>query len=170
MVRAITLNLIALCGVAVAAGHVAAGQQASTLRFEVASIKLWRPPTTPVTAAAIPTTRLGSGAFNRRTTVAALITYAYELQDPQLGGGEDWVRTERYDVSARAGREVSQAELREMVKALLADRFKLRVRTETREAPILELRLARSDGQVGANLHDCSKTKVPETPFRAPTG
>ena len=56
-----------------------------------------------------------------------------------------------------------------MVKALLADRFKLRVRTEMREAPILELRLACSDGQVGSNLHDCSKEKVPETPFRAPT-
>lgn len=33
-----------------------------------------------------------------------------------------------------------------MVKSLLTDRFKLRVRTETREMPIFELRLARSDG------------------------
>ena len=91
----------------------------------------------------------GSGIFNRSTTVAGLIAEAYEVQDFQLSGGEDWVRTERYDVAARAGREVSQAELREMVKALLADRFKLRVRTETREVPILELRLARSDGRGG---------------------
>lgn len=44
-----------------------------------------------------------------------------------------------------------------MVKALLADRFKLSVRTETRELPILELRLARSDGQVGSNLHNCCR-------------
>ena len=102
--------------------------------------------------------------------MAGLIAEAYEVQDFQLSGGEDWVRTERYDVAARAGREVSQTELREMAKALLADRFKLRVRTETREVPILELRLARSDGQVGSNLHNCSKERVPETPFRAPTG
>jgi len=105
---------------------------------------------------------------------AGLITYASDVQDFQLSGGENWVRTERYDVSARAGREASQAELREMVKALLADRLKLRVRTETRDMPILELRLARSDGRVGPNLHDCSNPNdkegisTPEKPFRAP--
>jgi uncharacterized protein (TIGR03435 family) len=41
--------------------------------------------------------------------------------------------------------------------------------------PILELRLARSDGRVGPNLHDCSNTNdkegisTDEKPFRAPT-
>jgi uncharacterized protein (TIGR03435 family) len=113
---------------------------------------------------------VGSGIFNRSTSVAGLIAEAYDVQDFQLSGGADWVRSDRYDVAARAGREVSQTELREMVKTLLADRFKLRVRIETREMPILELRLARSGGQVGSNLHDCSKERVPETPFRAPTG
>ena len=157
-----------------ASGLVAAPQQSPTPRFEVASIKLWRPPTTPVTAAALPATHLDSGAFNRAATVAALITLAYGVQDFQLSGGEDWVRTERYEVAARAGREISSTELREMVKALLADRFKLRVRIETREMPILELRLARSDGRAGPNLHDCSDPNdkegisTPEKPFRAP--
>lgn len=139
-------------------------------RFEVASIKLWQPPTTRATSVASVAAPSGSGVFNRSTTVAQLIAEAYEVHDFQLSGGEDWVRTERYDVAARAGRDVSMAELGEMVKALLADRFKLRVRTETRDVPILELRLARSDGQVGSNLHSCSKERVPETPFRAPTG
>src|SRR5687768_864806 len=139
-------------------------------RFEVSSIKLWQPPTTsaPGIYRGVPAPP-GSGIFNRSTSVAGLIAEAYEVQDFQLSGGEDWVRTERYDVAARAGRDVSQTELREMVKALLGDRFKLRARTETREVPILELRLARSDGQVGSNLHNCSKERVPETPFRAPT-
>jgi uncharacterized protein (TIGR03435 family) len=148
----------------------AAAQQSPTPRFEVASIKPWQPPTTRATSVAVVAAPSGSGIFNRSISVAGLIAEAYEVHDFQLSGGEDWVRTERYDVSARAGREVSQAELREMVKALLADRFTLRVRTETREMPILELRLARSDGQVGTSLHDCSKERVPETPFRAPTG
>jgi uncharacterized protein (TIGR03435 family) len=153
---------------------LAAQQQSPAPRFEVASIKLWRPPTTPVTGIAVAVAPAGSGIFNRATTVAGLITYAHEVQDFQLSGGPEWVRTERYDVSARAGREVSQTELREMVKALLADRFMLRVRTETREMPILELRLARSDGRVGPNLHDCSNPNdkdglsTPEKPFRAP--
>ena len=150
-----------------------AQQQSSRPRFEVASIRLWRPPTTPVTGVVV-RAPAGSGIFNRATSVAGLITEAYEVQDFQLSGGEDWVRAERYDVAARAGREVSPAELRDMVKALLADRFKLRVRTETREMPILELRRARSDGRVGSNLHDCSNPNdkegisTDEKPFRAP--
>ena len=160
------LTIAILCAYAVAG----AAQQPPAPRFEVSSIKLWQPPTrsAPGIYRGVPAPP-GSGIFNRSTTLAGLIAEAYDVQDFQLSGGEDWLRTERYDVAARAGRDVSEAELGEMVKALLADRFKLRVRTETREMPILELRLARSDGQVGSNLHNCSKERVPETPFRAPT-
>jgi uncharacterized protein (TIGR03435 family) len=167
---------------AVAQGSVAfeavrgftAAHQTSSPAFEVASIKLWQPPTTPVTRVVGAPAPAGSGIFNRSTTVARLIAEAYEVQEFHLSGGDDWVRTERYDVAARAGRDVSQTEIREMVKTLLAERFKLRVRTETREMPILELRLARSDGRVGSNLHDCSDPNdkegisTPEKPFRAP--
>ena len=147
-----------------------AQQPPAPLRFEVASIKLWSPPTTRATSATVVAAPVGSGIFNRSTSAAGLIAEAYDVHDFQLSGGEDWVRTERYDVAARAGREVSKTELNEMAKALLADRFTLRVRIDTREMPILELRLARSDGQVGSSLHNCAKETVPETPFRAPTG
>src|SRR5687767_212780 len=164
--RRVILTIAVLCALTLAG----AAQQPSAPRFEVASIKLWQRPTTssPGVYRGVPAP-LGSGIFNRSTTLAGLIAEAYDVQDFQLSGGEDWLRTERYDVAARAGRDVSEAELGEMVKALLGDRFKLRARTETREVPILELRLARSDGQVGSNLHNCSKERVPETPFRAPT-
>jgi uncharacterized protein (TIGR03435 family) len=147
-----------------------AQQPSASPAFEVASIRPWSPPTTRATSVTVVPAPVGSGIFNRSSTVAALIAGAYEVQDFQVSGGADWVRTERYDVAARAGREVSQTELRQMVKTLLADRLKLRVRIDTREMTILELRLARSDGHVGPNLHDCSKDQVPETPFRAPTG
>jgi uncharacterized protein (TIGR03435 family) len=170
--RQVLLSVILLGSLNLAA--TAQQPQSSAARFEVASIKLWNAPTTPFTGIRASTAPVGSGIFNRSTSVARLIAEAYEVQDFQLSGGEDWVRTERYDVAARAGREVSQAELREMVKALLADRFSLRVRTETREMPILELRVARSDGRVGRNLHDCSDSNdkegisTTEKPFRAP--
>ena len=162
-------RLLLLAGLAVSALPLAARQQPPSPRFEVASIKLWQPSTTRATSVVAVAAPSGSGIFNRSTTVARLIAEAYEVQDFQVSGGEDWLRSERYDVAARAGRAVSDTELREMVKALLADRFKLRVRSETREVPILELRLARNDGQVGSNLHNCSKEGVPDTPFRAPT-
>jgi len=63
-----------------------------------------------------------------------------------------------------------------MVQSLLEDRFKLRVRHEKREMPFFELRLARTDGRVGPNLHDCSNAKDTagissrEKPFMAPRG
>lgn len=169
-------QVLLIVGFLIAVSQVATAQQSPTLRFEVASVKLWRPPTTPVTSVGVAATPPGSDRFNRRNTVAALIAYAYDVQNHQLSGGPAWVRTDRYEVAARAGREVSQTELRAMVTALLADRFKLRVRTETREMPIFELRRARSDGRVGPNLHDCSNPNdkegisTPEKPFRAPTG
>ena len=162
-------RLLLFAALAVSALPPAAQQQSPPPRFEVASIKLWQPTTTRATSVVAVGAPSGSGIFNRSMSLAGLIAEAYEVQDFQLSGGEDWVRTERYDVAARAGRDVSQTELKEMMKGLLGDRFTLRVRTEIREVPILELRLARSDGQVGSNLHNCSKERVPETPFRAPT-
>jgi uncharacterized protein (TIGR03435 family) len=170
--RRVLLTIVVVCSATV--GGVA--QQPASPRFEVASIKLWQPPTTPLTSVRVAAAPPGSDRFNSTNTVAGLIAYAYDVRDHQLSGGPDWVRAERYEVAARAGREVSQAERRAMVKTLLEDRFKLRVRTETREMPILELRLARSDGRVGPNLHDCSNPNdkggisTPEKPFRAPTG
>ena len=167
----ILLSLAFLCMLAVGG---AAQQPADSPAFEVASVKLWRPPTTPVTSIGVTATPPGSDRFNRTSTVAALMVYAYDVGNHQVIGGPDWVRTERYEIAARAGRAVSQPELRAMVKTLLADRFKLRVKTETREMPIFELRLARSDGRVGPNLHDCSNANdkegisTPEKPFIAP--
>ena len=165
MCRALVIGALLL-----AASQLTAAQSV-TPRFDVASVKLWRPPTTPgPSAGGVAFPPSGSDRFNRRSTVAALIEYAYDVYSHQLSGGPDWMRTERYEVAARAGRDVSQAELRAMVKALLEDRFKLRVRTETREMPVFELRRARSDGRVGPNLQDCSAPdhKVPEKSFAAP--
>jgi uncharacterized protein (TIGR03435 family) len=47
-----------------------------------------------------------------------------------------------------------------MIRALLADRFKLAVHNETQQLPIYALALARGDGRLGPNLHrsetDCN--------------
>lgn len=98
--RRVPLLVILLGSLTLAA---AAQQPSPTPRFDVASIRLWSPPTTPVTSVRVTAAPVGSGIFNRSTNVARLIAEAYEVQDFQLSGGEDWVRTERYDVSARAG-------------------------------------------------------------------
>jgi uncharacterized protein (TIGR03435 family) len=66
--------------------------------------------------------------------------------------------------------------MRLMMRALLGDRFKLRLRTEKRDMPMFELLLARTDGRIGPNLHDCSSKSgkaglsSPEKPFTASRG
>ena len=85
-----------------------------------------------------------------------LIVFAYGLLPQQVVGGPAWLDSTRFDIVAQAGRNIppsppggppGPAQL--MLQRLLADRFKLAVRTETREMPIYALTLARSDQQLG---------------------
>jgi uncharacterized protein (TIGR03435 family) len=84
-----------------------------------------------------------------------LIAGAYHLpyQSPRLVGGPDWVRSDRYDLEASpdseslpAGlsAEVQRARMRLMLQRLLADRFQLTMRRETRELPVYAMVMAKN--------------------------
>jgi uncharacterized protein (TIGR03435 family) len=156
---------LCLVGFAVAALPLAA--QEPTPRFEVASIKPNVGPS-PFSGANIRRDSFSATYYS----VSQLIQLAYGVRDHQILNGPEWIRSDRFNVAAKASTEVPRDQALRMVQALLADRFKLRVRNESRELTILELRLARDDGRVGPNLHDCSKPQdgPPEKPFVAPTG
>src|ERR1051326_3414072 len=90
-----------------------------------------------------------------------LIRNAYQLQDSQLVGGPDWITNERYDISAKAEDGVvsgpqppmgQPGPIQLMLRALLAERFKLVVHNEDREMPIFALVLNRPDGKLGPQL------------------
>jgi uncharacterized protein (TIGR03435 family) len=89
-----------------------------------------------------------------------LIVLAYRLQNFQLIGGPDWIRSERFDIVAKAEGNLPPftpsgppEPLLGMVRTLLAERFKLVVHHETRELPIYALVVARTDGKLGPQLH-----------------
>lgn len=156
-----------LVGLVVAALPLAA--QEPTPRFEVASIR-------PI---ASPSEYRGSPLNIRRDTFSAtnhsvmqLIQVAYGVLERQVLDGPGWIRSERFSVTAKTITDVPRDQALRMLQTLLADRFKLRVRQETREMPILELRLARSDGRVGPNLYDCSNPQDArgQGTISAPTG
>jgi uncharacterized protein (TIGR03435 family) len=88
-----------------------------------------------------------------------LIRTVFRLQPNQLVGGPDWL-TDRYDITGKFPEGVAPARRDDMVKALLADRFKLAAHTETRELPMFALVTARRDGRLGPNLalstNDCT--------------
>ena len=98
-----------------------------------------------------------------------MIRNAYRVQDFQIVGGPDWLGTARFDVVAKAeGGNPSQEELQLMLRSLLADRFKLVVRPDTREMPTYSLVPARADGKTGAQLRKSDANCGPATAPSAP--
>lgn len=83
------------------------------------------------------------------------IFFAYKLKGnaaqslmPQL---PEWVRSDRFDIQARASGNPGKDDLRQMMRSLLADRFSLAVHYETREVPVLAFVLVKP-GKLGPQL------------------
>jgi len=97
-------------------------------------------------------------------TVKRMIQNAYRLQDQQIAGGPGWITSEHFDIVANSeASNLSPDDRWMMVRALLADRFKLKMHTEPREQSVFALVLARSDGKIGSQL------RKSETACAAPT-
>jgi uncharacterized protein (TIGR03435 family) len=60
-----------------------------------------------------------------------------------LPGLPKWANSERFDIQARSQGNPSKDEMRLMMRALLADRFKLVAHHETRQVPVLGVVLAK---------------------------
>ncbi len=129
---------------------------AQKLEFDAASIK----------SNTSPSDRAGyerppdSGRFTAtNNALQMLITTAYKLKDYQISGGPPWLKTARYDVTAESAQtHVTPDQFRAMLRALLADRFKLVVHTETKEVPVYALTPAKTGLKITAVTDvDCPK-------------
>jgi uncharacterized protein (TIGR03435 family) len=152
--------LLVLGGMPFSSLCISAQQTAATPAFEVATIKPGSQD------------RMGISSTSPEDfkvyglPVEAIIGFAYDIpwmrtmtvkqappfqpRSPNLLGGPDWVRSETFDVSAKADEAVIAAwsklpapqqkeEIKLMVRALLADRFKLKMRNETKAIPVYAL-------------------------------
>ena len=143
---------------AIEAAAFAAGQQPATpaggppidpqLRFEVASVK-------PVAGT--------SGTFGRFLPILPRFEYidlpigwflrtALDKPDYRMVGAPGWVDTDRYTIMAKAPDGTPQAALATLMLNLLKDRFQLATHLETRDLPIFNLVMARTDGRPGPDL------------------
>lgn len=87
----------------------------------------------------------------RNITVRELIRWAYLARPYSVVDGPDWIDRDRFDIVAVAqGRKLFDNF--KMVRALLADRFALRMRREMREMRAYALERARADGRLGPGL------------------
>lgn len=74
-----------------------------------------------------------------------LISQAYAMRGSEVIGGPAWLDTDRFDIVGKMPRPGSPFVL---VRAMLADRFKLVTHKETRQLPIYALVIARRDGRL----------------------
>lgn len=95
--------------------------------FEEASIK----PATSDGQSVI--SRLPGGRLQtEKTTLKALVQWAYELTNDQIDGGPGWFDSERFDIVAIPGKDSGNEQvsrdrqIRLMLQTLLTERFKLK--------------------------------------------
>jgi uncharacterized protein (TIGR03435 family) len=106
------------------------------VRFEVASIH----PSRPGASAQNARVSLGEDRFDAESaTVGDILDMLNDWQLLRVVGGPDWMRTDRYDIHAKAGAPIPREERKGAVLALLAERFKLVVHRETRDLPAMVL-------------------------------
>jgi uncharacterized protein (TIGR03435 family) len=105
----------------------------------------------------------GGGLRANNVTLRVLLTLAYDVRDFQISGGPPWLGSQLYDIQARSGtdsdasaspeqiqkltdeqRKTFQEQMRERLRALLAERFQLVLHHETKEVPVYVLEVAKS--------------------------
>src|SRR5215471_4865685 len=142
---------------------VVSAQPAAPQVFEVASVKPSPPDVPGMFTRYLP----GGGIRFTGVTLKNLIAIAYGGRAFQILGGSAWVDTDRFDIEARSepaettvpidpvkGAEY-QRKANERLKTLLADRFQLALRPETREQPIYILVVAKD----GPKFRESTQTR-----------
>jgi uncharacterized protein (TIGR03435 family) len=141
--------------------------------FEVASVKPSKSNESPRGMRLQPGGRFAVSGMPLRD----LIRFVYgseAIQTPgQIFGGPTWIGSDRFDIVAKAEGEVvpdasgQPTRLIAMMKALLEDRFKVRVHIETREVQTYALVLSNKDGRLGVQFHpstlDCAGLDIPSS-------
>jgi uncharacterized protein (TIGR03435 family) len=125
------------------AGCLAAQSQTAgvTPAFEAASVKPAPPPNGSgmyINSNGGPGTPRPERYTAENMDFAGLVMYAYDIKRFQISG-PDWMRSERYNVSAIVPPNATKEQFRGMLQNLLAERFALKVHWEIREMPIYEL-------------------------------
>jgi uncharacterized protein (TIGR03435 family) len=120
--------------------------EAPPLSFDVVSIKPLPPaggrgqgnPPPPC-----PPLRYTTGLISGFATASKLIQDAYGLSPHQISGGPSWIDSDLYCIEAKSAGPSDRDQLRLMLQPMLADRFKLVTRHETKEMPVYIMTVAK---------------------------
>jgi uncharacterized protein (TIGR03435 family) len=135
--------------------HAGSQQGTDNPSFEAASVKPNKSGDGRVALLLQPGGRLSA----TNVTVQMLIATAYGTPQPlptfQMIGGPIWIRSDRFDIVAKAPEDTlpgPSGPMPLMIRTLLKERFKLSVHNETRELPVYALVMARTDRRAGPQL------------------
>lgn len=155
--------------IAIVAAAVAGAAALAAPSFEVASIKENTTDANRVYMNVLP----GGRFVATNVTLGILVNGAYGSEIPLppdrvvlpalWAGSGPYTTAPRFDIEAKAGRDLSQQEVLAAVRHLLEDRFQLAVHHEMREQPIYALVTNRADRRLGPRLKrsdvDCTDSR-----------
>ena len=119
-------------------GPIAAQENPARLEFDLAVINPANE--NKITAGSTSSSSFGGDRLELRGfTVKAMVKMAYRLQDYQIIGGPKWFDNDTYDVDAKSAPGGTQQQIPQKLQSLLADRFQLVLRRETRTLPAYAL-------------------------------
>jgi bla regulator protein blaR1 len=105
-------------------------------KFEVASVK----PSNSADRRMFFNVQPGGRVTVSNCTVKRLIQDAYGIKDFQIAGGPGWIGSDIFDITAKAeGSGTNFDQIKLMLQSLLAERFQLVLRRDTKEMPVYAL-------------------------------
>ena len=160
MRRVVPSMLLALALTAALRAAASPQDAATGPSFEVASVKpntsgsdrlsISFPPQGQITVVNMPLRMIIAWAYNVPTTLLRFVVV----------GGPNEILDARFDITAKPPDGTPPRQNLPMLKGLLAERFKLRLKPDTRQVPVYALTLARADGALGPEMrpsaHDCA--------------
>jgi len=93
--------------------------------------------------------RVSCTALNLKDYIGA----AYKLKLYQIQG-PDWMGGERFDINAKLPAGATEAQVPDMLKALLADRFQMKAHRETKDFPVYGLVVAKGGLKMKESAQD----------------
>lgn len=142
--------------------HGWARGQSAPLAFDLATVKPWDPQAVRVARAPVsggPGTS-DPGQISYHNDLRRLFMQAYGVRSDQIAGPE-WMKTERFDITAKVPRGASTDQVNVMLQNLLVERFGVALHHEMRDAPAYAMTVAKG----GLKL---AETAYPNAPADEP--
>lgn len=154
----------------IAAAPQPCAQPDAPLAFEVASIELSSPPPEGAFFIRLPSRVAfkisGNTVTDNNATLEELVMDAYDVKHYQLNAIPEWgqaPRGDRYDIRAKApgATRPTPAQVRQMLRSLLAERFHLKIHRDAKELAVYDLVV----GKNGSKLKEVAPDSPPPGRF-----